>query len=490
MRFDPSNCSVSRWLFLKLLALVYLIAFLSLWVQIDGLAGSNGILPADSFLKRVSEVVGVERYWRLPTLCWVNASDTMLNGLCAGGCLLAILLLADLAPALCLLLMWAFYLSLSSVCGDFLNFQWDALLLEAGFLTVFLAPLHIRPCRQVESAWSGAVVWLLRWLLFRLMFSSGAVKLASGDLGWRSLSALRYHYETQPLPTWIGWFAHQMPDWFQTLSVLIMFFIELVVPFFIFVPGILRRFAFFGFITLQLLIALTGNYCFFNLLAMALCVLLLSDLEWPERWRAWVEARRRRTEGPRILRWPAWVLVPVAAATVLVTGMLLLETLRWNMPWPRPLLALYRMVAPFRSTNSYGLFAIMTTERPEIIVEGSDDGERWVPYEFKWKPGDLNRRPGFVAPHQPRLDWQMWFAALGSYQEDRWFLEFLERVLKGSHPVLNLLQKNPFPNAPPRYVRAVVYNYRFTDWHTLRSQGTWWRREYGRLYCPVISLPP
>ena len=166
----------------------------------------------------------------------------------------------------------------------------------------------------------------------------------------------------------------------------------------------------------------------------------------------------------------------------------MLETLRLNISWPAPLTGLYRIVAPFRSANSYGLFAVMTTERPEIIVEGSDDGENWLAYEFKWKPGDLTRRPGFVEPHQPRLDWQMWFAALGNYQENRWFVEFLERLLRGSPQVLRLLEKNPFPKAPPRYIRAVVYQYHFTGWAALRSQGAWWRREYKGLYCPTMSL--
>jgi len=363
-------------------------------------------------------------------------------------------------------------------------------LLEAGFLSMFLSPLHLRPASSVESRWAGAGIWLLRWLLFRLMFSSGAVKLASGDPAWRNLTALRYHYETQPLPTWIGWFAHQMPGWFQTFSVLIMFFVELVVPFFIFLPGILRRFAFFAITGLQLLIALTGNYCFFNLLTMSLCLLLLADSDWPGRWRRWIETRRRRSGAPRLVMWPAWILAPAAAATLLITGMLMLETLRLSVPWPAPIVALYRLVVPFRSSNSYGLFAVMTTERPEIVVEGSNDGRSWLAYEFKWKPGDPRRRPGFVEPHQPRLDWQMWFAALGNYRDNQWFMQFLEQVMRGSPRVLALLENNPFPNSPPRYVRAVVYQYHFTDLAALRSQGTWWRREYRRPYCPTLSLSP
>src|SRR6266571_3627167 len=434
-----SSFFLSRWLFLRLIGLTYLIAFLSLWVQIDGLIGGNGILPAASYLGQISLVAGPERFWRLPTLCWLNSSDTMLHALCAGGSLLSLLLIFGIAPAPCLFFLWAFYLSLSSACREFLNFQWDALLLEAGFLAIFIAPLQLRSTLGRAPPPRSLAVWLLRWLLFRLVFSSGVVKLASGDPAWRSLTALTYHYETQPLPTWIGWYAHQLPGWFQAASVVVMFFIELVLPFSIFASRRVRMFGFAGLVFLQVLIAATGNYCFFNLLSFSLCPFLLG------------------TVNPRI-------------------------------PWPTPVIELYSLMAPFRSTNGYGLFAVMTTSRPEIVVEGSNDGEHWLAYEFKWKPGDVRRRPGFVAPHQPRLDWQMWFAALGNYEENRWFMEFLIRLLQGSRPVLGLVAHNPFPEAPPRYARALVYDYHFTDLATRRSDSAWWRREYKGPYCPVVSL--
>src|SRR5437773_9144331 len=362
-----SSFFLSRWLFLRLIGLTYLIAFLSLWVQIDGLIGGNGILPAASYLGQISLVAGPERFWRLPTLCWLNSSDTMLHALCAGGSLLSLLLIFGIAPAPCLFFLWAFYLSLSSVCREFLNFQWDALLLEAGFLAIFIAPLQLRSTLGRAPPRSLAV-WLLRWLLFRLVFSSGVVKLASGDPAWRSLTALTYHYETQPLPTWIGWYAHQLPGWFQTASVAVMFFIELVLPFSIFASRRVRMFGFAGLVFLQVLIAATGNYCFFNLLSLCLCLFLLDDSSWPRRWQ---ERLLEKKEAVKRLQWPLWILAPISAVILLVTGAILLGTVNPRIPWPTPVIELYSLMAPFRSTNGYGLFAVMTTSRPEIVGEGS-----------------------------------------------------------------------------------------------------------------------
>src|SRR5205809_6822808 len=258
-----SSFFLSRWLFLRLIGLTYLIAFLSLWVQIDGLIGGNSILPAASYLGQISLVAVPERFWRLPTLCWLISSDTMLHALCAGGSLLSLLLIFGIAPAPCLFFLWTFYLSLSCVCREFLNFQWDALLLEAGFLAIFVAPLQLRSALGRAPPPRSLAVWLLRWLLFRLIFSSGIVKLASGDPAWRSLTALLYHYETQPLPTPPAWYAHQLPAWFHEASTFATLAIELVVPFFILGPRRLRQIAFALFVGLQILVATTGNYAFF-----------------------------------------------------------------------------------------------------------------------------------------------------------------------------------------------------------------------------------
>ena len=301
-------------LFLRALGLCYLAAFVSLWVQVDGLVGARGILPVGQFLDWVRSQTGMERYWLLPTLCWFSSSDAFLHVLCGGGVFAALLLVAGLAPAAAAALAWLLYLSLAIAGQVFLQFQWDYLLLETGLLAVFLAPPWRWRVRSGLAA-SPVVLFLLRWLLFRLMFSSGWVKLASGDPTWRNLSALRFHYETQPLPPWTAWFLHQCPPWFQTVSALFLFFVELVVPFLYFAPRRLRMFAFRATVLLQLLIAASGNYGFFNLLALALALLLVDDQSLPRRWRRAAEA----APGPS-RAWPKAVLVPVACVAIFASS--------------------------------------------------------------------------------------------------------------------------------------------------------------------------
>jgi len=479
--------SLARWLFLRALGAVYLVAFVSLWVQIAGLVGSRGILPAATLLDWVRAQAGPERYRLLPTLFWLHPTDGFLSFLCGGGAFLSVLLIAGVAPMPVLVLLWAFYLSLVVAGQDFLGFQWDGLLLETGLLAVFLAPAGLRPRPGSEGPVPLSALWLLRFLLFRLMFTSGAVKLRSGDPLWRGLSALRVHYETQPLPTWIGWLAHQLPAKVHTLSAAVMFVVELVVPFLIFGPRPLRLAACGAMAGLQLLIAATGNYGFFNLLTLVLCLLLLDDQVFPARWRDWM--------GPPAAAgswtsWQAWTVAPLALVVAVTSTIQIAGAVGWQPRWPRPMIALYRALQPFRTFNPYGLFAVMTPTRPEILIEGSRDGATWIPYEFRWKPGDLRRRPAFMAPHMPRLDWQMWFAALGRCEDAPWFQAFLERLAQGSPPVVKLLAEDPFPDQPPLYLRSTLYDYHFTDVKTLRSDGTWWRRTEMGPFCPTVAVEP
>jgi len=314
------------------------------------------------------------------------------------------------------------------------------------------------------------------------MFASGFVKLASDEV-WRNLTALNVHYETQPLPTWIGWYAHQLPEWFHKISVIGMFVIELGVPFLIFAPRRLRTAGCIGLIGLQILILLTGNYCFFNLLTIVLCLLLIDDVTWksllPKRF---VPSTCVIKDSPRRISkicFAGIAIILFLMSSMRFGGQLSREVRPPEIAWIRP----------FRSVNTYGLFADMTESRPEIIVEGSNDKIHWKAYYFKWKPGRLNRAPAWVAPHQPRLDWQMWFAALrGNYRNTSWFLDFMGALLQGKPEVLRLLAENPFPETPPRFVRATLYDYSFTDVATKRTEGTWWYRERIGIYCPVISL--
>ena len=494
---EPPRQFLVRWLFLRSLAIIYLIAFVSLWTQITGLVGQNGILPAKSTMENLQRQltaanIGLERYRLFPTLCWFSTSDRSLQYQCAFGVLFALLLFIGIAPAPCLFLLWLIYLSLCTVCREFLGFQWDILLLETGFLAIFFAPLNLLPRLYRTAAPSRTVLWLLRWLLFCLMFQSGCVKLLSGDPAWRNLTALTFHYETQPLPTWIGWYAHQLPVWFQKTSTALMFGIELAVPFLIFAPRRLRFLGCAALVALQIFIALTGNYCFFNLLTIILCFTLFDDAALqrfaPRKLARFLSPVQPCSLQPFLARLRQLANFSIA---IILLGTSLLQfssMFRLPIPWPQPIITAYEWLSPFRTFSSYGLFAVMTTSRPEIIIEGSTDGVTWFEYDFKYKPGDLKRPPEFVAPHQPRLDWQMWFAALGNYQQNPWLVNFCVRLLQGSPDVLALLERNPFSNAPPRYIRAVTYDYHFTDFATRRKTGAWWRRERTGDYLPTISL--
>ncbi len=477
---------LSVWVFLRLLGFIYLCAFLSLAVQIRGLIGSGGILPANEFFAKRKRF-GLGSFHRDPTIFWINSSDGFLVVTSWIGVALSVLLLIGFAPMPILTLLWILYLSLFTVGRIFLGYQWDVLLLEAGFLAIFLAPLELGPHFPPRTGSSPIILWLLWWLLFRLMFSSGMVKLNSGDRAWRNLTALCVHYVTQPLPTPIAWQAHQLPVRFHKFATMVMFGIELGAPILIVGPQWAKSLAAALFIFLMILIELTGNYAFFNLLAVALSVLLLDDKTLATIFR-WLSIEAVPTG---IVPCPAFINSIALVVAILILALSLLPAVRlfqMRASWPGWLENFFERFEPFRLVNSYGLFSVMTIERPEIIVEGSDDANTWRAYEFKWKPGDVKPPPRFVAPHQPRLDWQMWFAALGYYHNHPWVRSFLIRLLEGSPHVLSLLKNNPFPDKPPRYVRCVLYDYRFTDRKERRATKAHWKAERRGVYCPIVEL--
>jgi lipase maturation factor 1 len=480
----------SSWLFLRLLGLAYLAAFWSFGVQVRGLIGHDGILPAVDVMAAVRQAaavqhLGLDRFRLLPTIVWLDASDGFLQGLCVAGAGLSALLVAGLGSCLVLPLLWLLYLSLAVVSREFLSYQWDALLLEAGFLAIFLAPVAWRERLRHPPDPPAVARWLMWWLLFRLMFGSGLVKLASGDAAWRHLTALAVHYETQPLPTPLAWEMHQLPLWFQKASTAVVLSVELGAPWLIAVPGWPRRVACALLAGLQVMILLTGNYAFFNLLSIALCLLLLDDGAIKGAGWAGGAGRAGHWTTPRGI-----VTAMVAVVTVPVSLVALAGQAGLQLPGAAAIAPVESFIAPFESVNPYGLFAVMTTTRPEIIVEGSDDGVTWQPYEFKYKVGNPRRPPPWVAPHQPRLDWQMWFAALGRFDQEEWFQSFCRRLLQGSPDVLALLARNPFPGKPPRLVRGVLFQYHFADRATRRAEGVWWVRQERGPYSPTLSLAP
>src|SRR5205809_1238630 len=439
----PTYFWAHRW-FLRALGLVYLIAFVSLWIQVDGLVGANGILPISDYLSLARSEIGFRAIWILPTLFWFNSSNTFLHFLCGGGVLLSLLLICRIAPALSLGVLFVFYLSLSIAGQAFLSFQWDILLLETGFLAIFFEPGRLwrkgNPASTIPATASSPVaMFLLKFLLFKLMFMSGVVKLTSGDtcwvwidhsFHWSGLTALDYHYWTQPLPTIFAWFADKHPEWFKKFSVAFCLVVEIIVPFFIWAPRRPRSIAAGLLIFLQFAIAITGNYCFFNLLTIALCLLLIDDAAVGiPRLREAVGAQMAGAPSPRRagcgrvlpIRLCSYVAIAVIVLTLPINAWLIFSGFKPTSRPPHALATVYEQLEALRIVNGYGLFRVMTKDRCEIVLEGSTDGVEWLPYEFKWKPGDVKRAPGWCAPHQPRLDWQMWFAALESQREHSWF---------------------------------------------------------------------
>ncbi len=477
----PNRFSFSAWLFLRVLAVIYAIALVSFAVQWSGLIGPHGILPAGDFLRAVEQQQGHPAWLELPTVCWWVGADRAIPVLCAIGLGLSALLFAGVAPAACLAGLWVIYLSLCGVGQVFYGYQWDALLLETTLLTVWLAPWSLRPgWRTAEPPRLGR--WLILWLLFRLMLMSGVVKLLSGDATWRDCTALVFHYETQPLPTPLAWYVHQLPAWFHRGSCLVMFLIELVGPFALLGPRRMRHAAALAMIALMGVIALTGNYTFFNLLTAALCLLALDDAWWQ-----WALRRPLAPPDAAIRPAPVWPLRVFAVLVFVLSVLGSLPRLGMAAPWAFAR-TVQEVAYPWRSFNGYGLFAVMTHPRPELLIEGSDDGHDWKAYELPAKPGTLTRAPAWVAPYQPRLDWQLWFAALESPDQNVWVLNLSVHVLRGTPEVLGLFAANPFPAHPPRFIRVVRQEYRFTDADLRARTGAWWRRSPLDLYYGPLSL--
>ncbi len=457
----PEPFVLTESLFLRLLGLVYLAAFGSLWPQITGLIGSNGIVPAAQLMASLHQQ-GASLFSDAPTLFWFGISDSALIAACVLGCISSLLLFLGFYPRVSALVCWALYLSLTTVGQPFTAFQWDALLLEAGFLAFFAG-----------TPW---LVWAYRFLLFRLMFESGLVKLSSGDPNWHDFHALRFHFLTQPLPNPLAYYVYRLPTWMLDSMTFGTLVIELVAPFLLFCP---RRVRYTGaglLMFLQVLILLTGNYAFFNFLALALCLWAFDD-----RTFAPIQKWLRRTVKPISVRPLRSGLGLALAALVLIGAIQVFDMLGLRAVRP------FAFLAPWEVVNTYGLFAVMTTTRPEIAIEGSDDAEHWREYTFPYKPGPLHRGLPFIAPYQPRLDWQMWFAALGDYRQNIWVGGLIYRLLTGAPAVTKLLDPPPFPK-PPRYMRALLYDYRFTTPAERARTGAVWERTLRGVWFGPVSL--
>jgi predicted DCC family thiol-disulfide oxidoreductase YuxK len=477
----PPQHDVVSFLFLRLLGLIYLSAYVSFGVQALGLIGSHGILPLHDLVDSLAGRFGVERYFLMPMVFWWNAGDVAIQAVCWSGAGLALLLIFNVLTRTSLCLLYVLYLSLLYAGQDFMSFQWDTFLLETGFLALLM------------SFARTPGLWLLRWLLFRFMFMSGMVKLLSGDPNWWNLSALSYHFLTQPLPTPLAWGAAQLPAAALKFGTGALFFVELLLQFFIFCPRRLRFLAAFGILLLQTCILLTGNYNWFNLQTMLLCLLLFDDAALqkilPQRLVQWIRidppvGTPRAPRAPRTPRKVGAVLARALALLIVALSLVQMDERFGGNP-PVPAQILDRLLDPLRIVSAYGLFAVMTTQRDEIIIEGSDDGIEWRAYEFRYKPGDVTRRPPWNIPHQPRLDWQMWFAALDDPRHLRWFQRFLQKLLENDPAVTALLARNPFVDKAPAYVRAQFYEYTYAG---AAQKGQWWDRHSLGLYFPEVHL--
>jgi predicted DCC family thiol-disulfide oxidoreductase YuxK len=472
--YGPPRYDLVSFLFLRLFGLIFLSAFVSFGVQALGLIGSHGILPLPELVDAVRAQTGPERFFLMPMVFWWNSSDFAIQSVCWGGAGLSLLLVFNLLPRLSLLLLYVLYLSLLNGGQTFMTYQWDTYLLEAGFLALLLSFATVPG------------IWLLRWLLFRFLFMSGVVKLLSGDPNWRNLSALSYHFLTQPLPTPVAWYAAQLPARVLQFATGATFFIELVLPFLIFCPRRLRFFAACGILLLQGCILITGNYNWFNLQTMLLCLLLIDDAALqkilPRRLFRVLPARI----GHRVPRRPTKVIAGALGLLIVFCSLVQMDV-RFGGDPAVAAEAVDQFIDPLHIVSGYGLFAVMTTRRDEIVIEGSNDGVEWREYEFRYKPGDLARRPPWNIPHQPRLDWQMWFAALDDPQRLPWFPRFLAAVLKNEPAVMALLDRNPFPDKPPVYVRAQYYDYTYASSEE-KAKGLWWHRRLVGQYFPAARL--
>lgn len=492
---------ISGVLFPRLVGLVFIFAFLSLWVQIGGLAGSQGILPVADHLQSVKDHFAIEgsprQAWlQVPSLLWFGASDTMLHVWLAVGTAASLLLVAGWFPAATAFVAWGCYLSFAAAVPVFLNFQWDALLLETGLLVVFFVP-WTRRLEYGSSAPPRLARLLAWWLLFRLMFESGVVKLfgfdASGRNSWLDGTALGYHYFTQPIPVWTSWWFASLPGWIHAVSLVAVFAIELLAPFLIAGPRRLRMLAFWSFGLLMTVIIASGHYGFFNLLTLALCVTLVDDACWPASLRNKLAGRQGacRAERP----WPETIrrrILPVFAALIVcLTTLQLFMVLRLFSPATvAPLLGPF---VPFRSANSYGLFSVMTTERPEITIEASRDGLTWKAYRFRHKMDDDRTNMPFLLPHMPRLDWQMWFAALeyrASGQPPGWIMPMLGRLQQQSPAVLSLLEAGNGPEPAPHYFRLRLELLTFASPEDRAASGRFWQAERLPAYTIEGRLEP
>ena len=476
--FSGPSHLVARWIWLRALGGIFFSAFYSLYFQIHGLIGPNGILPANTYLEAVRKVLGAKGYWVVPTLLWFNAGDRALDALVWIGFLASAAIVFNVWPRVSIAVAAVCFLSFVSAAQDFSSYQSDGMLLEAALLSIFFAPRGIRPGLAAAQPPSKASLFMLRWEWFRIYFESGLVKILSGEPQWRNLTAMDKYYENGPLPSWLGWHVQQWPHSFHAASAAATLIIELFVCWLVFLPKGSRRIGFFITTPLQIGIILTANYAFLNYLVLFEGFLMLDDDAFALRGSRVAHRSAEAIRDPRL----ATREISYAAATVL--SIIFLTTIASFM---MPGFPTVRLLEPFRVANSYGLFAVMTRARYEIEFQGTADGQTWIAYPFRYKPQDVRKPPGLYAPYQPRFEWNLWFAMLGSWSDNRWVVNTEVRLLENQPDVLRLFASNPFEKKPPIAVRAMQWQYWFTSREERRRTGAWWRRELIGQYAPTVQ---
>jgi len=504
--FDAAYGSVNhfaaRWLFLRALGFIYFSAFYALLFQVRGLIGPRGILPATDYLAAFHNF-GMVRFWYVPTLLWFSSSNHMLMILCWAGLCASICLVANFWPRMMLLICFVCFLSFVSAAQDFSGYQSDGMLLEAGFLSLFLAPSGLFPGFGTSHPFVRAPMFLLLWEWFRIYFESGIVKLKSGDPTWRNLTAMYEYYQNGPLPTWVGWYLQHLPHWFHIATAAATLVMELGLVWLAFLPRFWKISCCIMVTVWQVVVIATANYAFLNYLVLILAVFLLDDASlqrfFPLRWRLKLaQASRGSSEEPcSKTSMPAtahlWTPVQVVFCGALLVWIFYATTVPLvKMFWSNAPLSTkpVEILEPFRIANQYGLFAVMTPHRYEIEFQGSNDGEHWTAYPFRYKPQELKDRPRIYAPYQPRFDWNLWFASLGSWQQNLMVPRTEELLLENNRDVLGLFASNPFPDAPPKFIRAVLWQYWFSTPEQKQSEGLWWQREYLGGYAPTLTPLP
>lgn len=486
-RWEPAGTTydITRNVFLRSLGFIYFVAFLSLNRQVLALLGKDGLLPATLFLQNLRQEwcgASFNCFGQLPSIFWFNCSDWLLLLLSWVGLALSVLIIAGATNAALMVFQWFLYMSFVHIGQVFYGYGWETMMLEAGFLAIFLCPLRSLRPNPPRYPTPIVLMWFYRWMIFRTMFGAGMIKI-HGDECWRNLTCLAYHYETQPIPNPISWYLHHMPMWFHQCGCLFNHFVELIVPWFYFAPRRLRHVAGALTVLFQVILIISGNLSFLNWLTIVITIPCFDD-------RLLARFFRMAPEPVAGTAYPA--PFAILARKVVLTCLTVL--LLWLSYYPISNIFSSRqlMNASFNRLhlmNTYGAFGSVGTVRNEIILEGTtdsvpDDTARWKAYEFLAKPGDPARRPVFIAPYQSRIDWQIWFAAMEDPGENPWLLHLVYKLLKGDRGAIGLLKTNPFPGQPPRYIRADLYEYHFTRDH---SKGLWWDRKLVGSYLPPLS---